>query len=70
LVKGCGGSSAQLVNDKPFWFKDEFSVVASMGISYLLVNAENGRVAAAGVRSATVAITGKIGGDFEFKPPI
>jgi hypothetical protein len=69
LVKGCGGSSAQLVNDKPFWSKDEFSVVASMGISYLLVDAENGRVAAAGVRSGSVSMAGKIGGDFQFKPP-
>jgi hypothetical protein len=70
LVKGYGGSSAQLVNDKPFWFKDEFSIVASMGISYLLVDAENGRVAAGGSRSGTVMAAGKIGGNLEFKASV
>jgi hypothetical protein len=70
LIKGYGGSSAQLVNDKPFWFKDEFSVVASMGISYLLVDATNGRVATGGSRSGTVSVTGKIGGNLEFKASV
>lgn len=70
LVKGYGGSSTQLVNDKPFWFKDEFSIVASMGISYLLVDAGNGTVAAGGSRSGTVTVTGKIGGDLEFKASV
>jgi hypothetical protein len=67
LIKGCGGSSTQLVNDRPFWFKDEFSIVASMGISYLLVDAANGRVAAGGSRSESVLASGKIGRSLEFK---
>jgi hypothetical protein len=70
LIKGCGGSSAQLVNDRPFWFKDEFSIVASMGISFLLVDAGNGRVAAGGSRSGTVMAAGKIGRSLEFKASV
>jgi hypothetical protein len=70
LIKGCGGSSEQLVNDRPFLFKDEFSIVASMGISYLLVNAGNGRIAAGGSRSGSVMAAGKIGRSLEFKASV
>jgi hypothetical protein len=70
LVKGYGGSSAQLVNDRPFWFKDVFCVVTSMGISYLLVDAASGRVTAGGSLSGTVSVTGKIGGNLDFKSSI
>jgi hypothetical protein len=70
LVKGYGGSSAQLVNDRPFWFKDVFCIVTSMGITFLLVDAANGQIAAGGSRSGTVSVTGKIGGNLEFKSSI
>jgi hypothetical protein len=68
LVRGQGGDAGQLVNDRPLWWKDKFSTIASMSISYLLVDTHTGRVHSGGTESATCAIHGSIGSDFRLDP--
>ncbi|MGV8977232.1 MAG: hypothetical protein ACOH17_04240 [Cellulomonas sp.] len=69
LVKGRGGDAGQLINDRPLWFNDKFSTIASMSVSYLLVDTSTGGVVAGGTESATCAVHGKIGDDFRLDPP-
>jgi hypothetical protein len=64
LVKGSSGDANQLINDRPLWWEDKFSTVASMGVSYVLVSVEDGRVTGGGTRSASRSISGSIGSTF------
>jgi hypothetical protein len=68
LVKGVGGSTAQVVNDRPLWFKDKFTTIASAGLSWLLVAAADGAVVAGGSKVSTLEITGTIGETIKVKP--
>lgn len=68
LVKGVGGSTAQVVNDKPLWFKDKFTTIASAGLSWLLVGTADGAVVAGGSKVSTLEITGTIGETIKVKP--
>ena len=68
LVKGVGGSSAQVVNDKPLWFKDKFTTIASAGLSWLLVAVADGAVIAGGSKVSTLEVTGTIGDTIKVKP--
>jgi hypothetical protein len=61
LVKGVAGSASQLVNDRPFWFKDKFSVLATAGITYVLVEKVTGQAVAAGSASGAGVAHGEIG---------
>lgn len=61
LVKGVAGSGTQVVNDRPLWFQDKFSVVATTNITYLLLNAATGSIVYSGTESATVSVHGTIG---------
>ena len=69
LVKGVGGSTAEVVNDKPLWFKDKFTTIASSGLSWLLIAAADGAVVAGGSKVSTLEITGTIGDTIKVKPP-
>ena len=68
LVKGVGGSTAQVVNDRPLWFKDKFTTIASAGLSWLLVAVDDGAVIAGGSKVSTLEITGTIGETIKVKP--
>lgn len=68
LVKGVGGSTAQVVNDKPLWFKDKFTTIASAGLSWLLIDTADGSVVAGGSKVSTLEITGTIGETIKVKP--
>lgn len=61
LVKGVSGSASRLVNDRPFWFKDKFSVLATAGINYVLVEKATGQVVAAGSACGAGVAHGEIG---------
>ena len=61
LVKGVAGSGAQIVTDRPLWFKDKFSVVATTNITYVLLNVATNQIAHSGTASATVSLHGTIG---------
>jgi hypothetical protein len=62
LVKGLPGSGTQVVDDRPLWFKDRFSVTSTVNITYLLLAAgKSNRIVHGGTASATVTMRGKIG---------
>jgi hypothetical protein len=65
LVKGNTGSVQQTLDDKPLWFKDRYSVVATASITYMLIQTDDGQMLAAGIESGSATGTGKIGNDFE-----
>jgi hypothetical protein len=67
LVKGRNGTSQQLVNDRPLMFNDKFSTVSSAGISFLLIEAEFGRVLVGGTKVASQFLSGSIGSEFTAK---
>jgi hypothetical protein len=67
LVKGVGGSTAQVVNDRPLWFKDKFTTIASAGLSWLMVDPATAKVIAGGTKVSTLEITGTIGDTIKVK---
>jgi hypothetical protein len=67
LVKGVGGSTAQVVNDRPLWFKDKFTTIASAGLSWLMVDPVSGAVIAGGTKVSTLEISGTIGESIRVK---
>ena len=69
LVKGAGGSTAQVVNDRPLWFKDKFTTIASAGLSWLLVDTATGAVITGGSKVSTLEISGTIGTTVKVNPP-
>ena len=66
FVKSQSASGAQLVNDKPLWLDDKFSVLAAASISWVLVDPASGEVLDADVTTGTAQANGKIGETFEF----
>jgi hypothetical protein len=64
LVKGEGGSAAQTVDDRPLWSEDKFSVVATAGITYMLIETTRSTIVEAGVATASAAGHGTIGSQF------
>lgn len=67
LVKAQSASGMQLVNDKPLWMKDTFSVIAAASITWLLLDARDGGVVDGGVTTGTTQLNGKIGRSLEFQ---
>jgi hypothetical protein len=61
LVKGNGGAAMQLVEDKPLWSDDTFAVVATAGITYMLIETGESRVLAAGNVGGSVEAHGTLG---------
>jgi hypothetical protein len=61
LVQGGGGSSSELVQDRPLLWKDTFCVVTTSSVTYLLIRASDGRVIDGGITSGTATLRGKIG---------
>jgi hypothetical protein len=65
LIKGVSGSTAQVINDRPLWFKDKFTTVASAGLSWLIVRTSDGAVAGGGSQVSSMQLSGTIGGSIE-----
>ncbi len=68
LVKGVGGATAQVVADRPLWFKDKFTSIASAGLSWLMLSIVDGAVIAGGSKVSTLEIKGTIGATVTFSP--
>jgi hypothetical protein len=64
LVQSQNGSAVQLVDDKPLWWEDKFSVIASVTVAYMLLALPEGTMIAAGNADGTASIKGTIGRDF------
>jgi hypothetical protein len=67
LVKAGIGSAQQTVDDKPLWFKDRFSAIATATITYMLLDTASNALVAAGNPSGSTAANGRIGGEFEVR---
>ena len=70
LVKGVGGSTAQVLNDRPLWLNDKFTTIATAGVSWLLISTVDGAVIAGGAKVSTQEVTGTIGKNVEVKPAV
>lgn len=65
VVKPAGAASTQLVNDRPLWSKDTVHIRASASISYVTIDLKTSAVVRAGVETAHVELTGRVGARFE-----
>jgi len=66
LVKAQPGESAQLVDDKPLWFKDKFSTLVEVNVTYMLMATEDSHVALAGTATAMASAHGNLGSEVRF----
>ncbi len=64
LVKGNGGSTSQVIDDKPLWAADRFAVVGTAGITYMLIDTATSNVLAAGNASGAADVSGKVTTEF------
>lgn len=61
-ISASGGSSDQLLEHRSFLFKDKFESIASVSVSYWVLEPENGTIIAAGNAGGTSRLKGSIGG--------
>jgi hypothetical protein len=66
LVKAQPGESAQLVDDKPLWFKDKFSTLVEVNVTYMLLATDDSHVALAGTATAMASAHGDLGSKVRF----
>ena len=67
LVTVQSASGLQLVNKRPLWMKDTFSLLATASITWLLVEARTGDVIDGGVTLGTTQLNGTIGRTLDFE---
>ncbi|MBA3422896.1 MAG: hypothetical protein H0U12_13585 [Thermoleophilaceae bacterium] len=67
LVKGNAGSAQQSVDDRPLWFDDKYSAVATASITYMLLETETSQLVTADNVTGSAAAYGKIRDEFEVK---
>jgi hypothetical protein len=68
LVKAESGSTQQVVDDQPLWWKDRLQVVALVDLTYMLIETTNSAIVAGGGASGEAVARGKIGKTFDIKP--
>lgn len=61
LVQAQDASLSQVVDDKPLWFKDKFTLAATVTITYMLLAVDTGTIVAAGNANGVVHGRGSIG---------
>jgi len=61
-ISASGGSSDQLLEHRSFLFKDKFESIASVSVSYWVLEPRNGTIIAAGNAGGTSRLKGSIGG--------
>ncbi len=69
FIKASAGSADQLFTDKPLWFDDDFHTVASVSLSYWLLDTRTSNVLRAGVGKGSVQLKIDIGNSFSFDQP-
>jgi hypothetical protein len=67
LIKGQGGEAQQLLSNRPLWFKDYFSTVLGVGVTYMLIETGESKLVAAGTATGTAKAYGKLGDEPNFK---
>jgi hypothetical protein len=68
LVKSQPAQAAQLTDDKPLWFKDKFSTIVEVNVTYILIATADSRIVRAGTATATTAAHGDLGSEIAIKP--
>lgn len=63
VVKTGPGSTQQLLDDRPLWSKDKFSVIATAVVTYMLIETGDSRVCAGGSVGGQAEIQGTFGKD-------
>jgi hypothetical protein len=66
-ISASGGSSDQLLEHRSFLFKDKFESIASVSVSYWVLDPGNGTIIAAGNAGGTSRLKGSIGGTITVK---
>ena len=67
LVKAQPAQSAYLTDDRPLWFKDKFSTIVEVNVTYMLIATNDSRVVRAGTATATAAAYGDLGSEISFR---
>ena len=67
LVKVAAGSVTQLTNDRPLWFKDKFTVIGNISLSFVLINPKDSLVMGAGEAGGAASMQGTIGDKLRFQ---
>ena len=62
FVNASSGSAVQSVDDKPLWFDDKFESVASLNVSYWVIDAATSDLVAAGSAAGSARLKGTFGG--------
>jgi hypothetical protein len=66
LIKANGGALHETIQDRPLWFKDKFSIVAAVSVSYILISTADGEALAGATISKSAAGHGTIGSSLRF----
>lgn len=72
LVKGNGGSTTQVIDDRALWMADRFASVGTARITYMLIETMSSAVLAAGDASGAAKASGKLSTklSLELKPAV
>lgn len=70
VVKSQGASLQGVTDDRPLWFKDRFSTVAALSLTYFLLEAGRPGALAAGTLLGRAVGTGTIGDDLKLRVTI
>ena len=65
LVKSCPGSSTMLTDNRPLLFDDVVFSRVEVGITFLMVDVDDGRRGAAGTVWGVATMRGRVGGDLD-----
>jgi hypothetical protein len=63
-LKAATGSADQVFSDRPLWFDDKFHTVASVSVSYWLIDALTSNVIVGGVAKGSAQLIMKVGERF------
>lgn len=63
LIKAEAGSAQQLIDDRPLWWKDRFTTIATSNVTYMLIGTKDGRVIRSGSIGGEAKVQGTIGTD-------
>lgn len=67
-ISASGGSGEQLLEHRSFFFKDKFESIASVSVSYWVLDPRDGTIIAAGNAGGTSRLKGSVGGTITVEP--
>ena len=72
LIKGQAAQSQQLTDDKPLWFKDKFSTIVEVNVTFMCLETTGSKIVRAGTVTAMATAHGNLGSrlDFQVRTPV